>query len=209
MKLKNLWLGIFILVLATTAACGQKNAETAKGNEAATQMSALDAVMTRHSIRQFTNQAISADTTELLLRAGMAAPSAVDKRPWAFVTITDRAVKDTIAAHIGSAAPAQRAPLVILVCGDLTKLVNETDQLYWLEDTSAAMENMLIAAHGMGLGAVWLGVYPRKDRVAFISELMNLPSHIVPMGMMAVGYPAEEGTIKDKWDTSLVHQEKW
>lgn len=170
---------------------------------------ALDAILTRTSIRKFTDQTLSKEQTETLLRAGMAAPSACNKQPWRFVVVEEQSMRDSIVAEMSSAAPAAKAPSLLVVCGDATRTLEGEGFDYWVEDCAAVTENILLAAHAMGLGAVWLGIYPKKDRSAAISRLLSLPDDIMPFGMVAVGYPAETHAPKDKWHPEYVHYGKW
>lgn len=169
----------------------------------------LNNIMTRVSLRQYTNQKLDDTTLNKILRAGMAAPSAMDMRPWNFIVVDDPAIKKAITENIGPATAAERAPQVIVVCADMNKTLDGDARYYWVQDCAACMENMLLAAHSMGLGAVYMGAYPQMKRVEFLSELLGTPDHIVPMSMMAVGYPAETVAIKDKYDESLIHTNKW
>ena len=203
-KILNLGVLAGLLLLA---ACNSETTETTGTNPA--ESIVLNNIMTRVSVRNYTDQAIDEATTEKLLRAGMAAPSAADMRPWNFIVVTDTATKKAITENIGPARAAERAPEVIVVCADMNKTLDRDGRDYWILDCSACMENMLLAAHSMGLGAVYLGVYPQMRRVEFLSELLHTPENIVPMAMMAVGYPAESPEIKDKFDKSLIHYESW
>ena len=159
----------------------------------------VENIMTRTSIRAYMNQAISNDTIETLLRAGMAAPTAVNKQPWHFIAITDRAMLDSVAIANPNAGMAKKAPLAIVVCGDLKKALEGPAQAYWVQDCSAATENILLAAHGLGLGAVWTGIYPMKERLDAFNQLLKLPETIVPLCAIVIGHPAEQPEPKDKW----------
>ena len=159
----------------------------------------VECIMTRTSIRQYTDQTVSADTIETLLRAGMAAPTAVNKQPWHFVAITDREKLDGIATANTNAGMAKKAPLAIVVCGDMKKALEGPARAFWIQDCSAATENILLAAHALGLGAVWTGLYPNEDRAKAVSELLKLPETIIPLCAIVIGYPAEQPQPKDKW----------
>ena len=159
----------------------------------------VECIMTRTSIRQYTDQVVSADTIETLLRAGMAAPTAVNKQPWHFVAITDREKLDGIAIANPNAGMAKKAPLAIVVCGDMKKALEGSARAFWIQDCSAATENILLAAHALGLGAVWTGLYPNEDRAKAVSELLKLPETIIPLCAIVIGYPAEQPQPKDKW----------
>lgn len=169
----------------------------------------LENILTRTSIRAYTADTVSAGDIETLLKAAMAAPTAGNKQPWRYVVIENRATLDSIGANFGSMKMASQAPLAILVCGDLDATFPEDGRDYWIEDTSAAMENLLLAAHSIGLGAVWCGVYPKQDRVSAFSEMFSLPENILPMGLAVIGHPAENPTPKDKWTPGYIHHESW
>lgn len=163
-------------------------------------------IMTRTSVRQYTDRPISADTLETLLKAGMAAPTAVNKQPWAFVVTTGRDALDSLATlqpRLKTAAAA------ITVCGDMTRAIEGEGRDFWVQDCSAATENILLAAHALGLGAVWTGVYPIAERVGNVSRALALPDSVVPMCIIAVGYPVADQEPKDKWDPSKVHYQRW
>lgn len=164
----------------------------------------IDCIMTRTSVRQFTSEQLSQEQISVLLRAGMAAPSAGNKQPWRFLVLQDKETQERIAATIGPAKPAAKAPTLIVVCGDLTQTFPGEGLDYWVEDCSAATQNILLAAHALQLGAVWLGVYPLKERCDFLRQLLALPDNIMPLGMVAVGHPAETPKPKDKWHEEFV-----
>lgn len=185
-----------VLVAMTACNCDKPKTEAAATNDG---NAVVENIMTRTSIRAYTDQTVSADTIETLLRAGMAAPTAVNKQPWHFVAVTDRQKLDSIAIANPNAGMAQKAPLAIVVCGDLKKALEGHAQAYWIQDCSAATENILLAAHGLGLGAVWTGLYPTEDRVKAVSELLKLPETIVPLCAIIIGHPAESPSPKDKW----------
>ena len=159
----------------------------------------VENIMTRTSIRQYTDQPISADTIETLLRAGMAAPTAVNKQPWHFVAVTDKDKLAQLATANPNAGMTAKAPLAIIVCGDMQKTLEGQGRAFWIQDCSAATENILLAAHALGLGGVWTGLYPNDERVAAVREIMKAPEYIVPLCTIVLGYPAEQPTPKDKW----------
>ena len=160
---------------------------------------AIETIMTRTSIRSFTDRAVAADTIEMLLRAGMAAPTAVNLQPWHFVVVNDRAKLDELGGNGRQSKMWQESPLVIVVCGNLEKALEGPGQAFWVQDCSAATENILLAAHALGLGAVWTGCYPIEERVTMVSEVLGLPEHIVPLCAIVMGYPNESPEPKDKW----------
>lgn len=169
-------------------------------------MDALEAIFGRRSIRKYTDQAVSAETTETLLRAAMSAPSANNAQPWRFVVITERAVLDAIPTFHPYSEMLHQAPLAILVCADKT----QTSQPgYELLDCSAATQNLLVAAHALGLGAVWLGIFPREERMRGIKNLVCLPDHILPVALVSVGQPAEHKPPADRFDAAKIHYNTW
>jgi nitroreductase len=167
---------------------------------------ALEAIMTRRSIRKFTPQPIPEGLVDKLLRAAMQAPSAGNQQPWHFLVVDDRAVLDQIPAANPNAAMAMRAPLAILVCGDKRL---EMHPGYWIEDCSAALENLLLAAHALGLGAVWTGITPRAERVTAFKELFSLPAEVEPLGLVVLGYPADAPPPADRFKPERVHHNGW
>lgn len=170
--------------------------------------SVINNIMTRTSIRQFTDRQIAKDTLETIVKAGMAAPSAMNKQPWEFVVITDRAVLDSLNA-VHPYANLKTATAAIVVCGDMKKTIEGEGQDYWVQDCSAATENILLAAHAYGLGAVWCGVYPVKERIESVSKVLGIPSDIVPLNVVTMGYPDQNPEPKDKWNPDAVHYQKW
>ena len=195
-KLKLVWLCSCLLAVLTACNSNEPKAESAATTDG---KAIVENIMTRTSIRQYTDQTISADTIETLLRAGMAAPTAVNKQPWHFVAITSKDKLKELAATNPNARMLEQAPLTIVVCGDMQKALEGEGRQLWIQDCSAATENILLAAHALGLGAVWTALYPRDDRAKGAIEALKLPDHIVPLCAIIVGYPAESPTPKDKW----------
>lgn len=173
-----------------------------------TTQAVIENIMTRTSIRRFTSQPVAKDTIEMLVKAGMAAPSAVNKQPWAFVAITDRAVLDSLNNH-HPYANLKTATAAIVVCGDMKKTLEGEHAQYWVQDCSAATENILLAAHGYGLGAVWCGVYPNEERIPAVKEILGLPDYIMPLCIVTLGYPDENPEPKDKWKEENLHWQTW
>lgn len=151
---------------------------------------------------------VGADTVELLLRAAMAAPSAVNRQPWAFVVVDDRELLRELAGALPFAKMAARAPLAVVVCGDLSRNPGASGD-WWVMDASAASENLLLAAHALGLGAVWTGVYPRGERVEAVRRVLGLPSDVVPLNLIPVDYPADNPEPKQKWNPANVRHNGW
>ncbi len=160
---------------------------------------AINTIMTRVSVREFTGEKISEAQIDTLLRAAMAAPSALNKQPWAFIVVTDEAK----IAQLGDSLPYSRCSnhpaCAIIPCGDLSKAIEGEMAAFWINDVSAATENLLLAAHAMGLGAVWTGLHPDMNRVKMVQRMLELPEHIVPLCVVPVGVPAEQPEVKDKY----------
>lgn len=166
----------------------------------------FDAIYGRRSIRQYTAEQVEESHIETLLRAAMAAPSAGNQQPWRFVVVSDESIRTELAQATPYSTPVGRAPLALAICGDVS---NEKHPGYWVQDCSAAMQNLLIAVHGLGLGAVWIGVHPIAERVANVQRILSLPEHIIPLGLVAVGHPAEEKPPAERFDPGFVHRERW
>ena len=159
----------------------------------------LETIMTRTSIRQYTDQPVEKEKIEAMLRAGMAAPTAVNAQPWHFVVVSDKAKLSELAAANPRAGMLKSAPLAIVVCGDMTKAMEGKGRQFWIQDCSAATENILLAAHAQGLGAVWTALYPMEERIQPVSEALKLPDTLIPLCTVVIGYPAEQPEPKDKW----------
>ena len=159
----------------------------------------FDNIMARTSVRSYTSQTIEEEKIDMLLRAGMAAPSACNKQPWHFIAITKRDTLDQIPTFSPYASMVKQAPLAIVVCGDLSKTLEGKEQEFWIQDCAAATENILLMAQGLQLGAVWTALYPLQDRYQGMQKLLNLPAHLIPLNTLIIGYPKEEVKAKDKW----------
>ena len=163
-------------------------------------------IFSRRSVRKFTGEAVSPEQLEKLLRAAMCAPSAGNQQPWEFVVIRDREIMKAITAFHPYSGAVLKADVLIVVCGNLSKTKFDG---FWVQDCSAATENLLVEAESLSLGAVWLGVYPLEDRVAALSALLDLPSDVIPLCIVPVGYPDREYSAADRFDPSRIHLEKW
>jgi len=169
---------------------------------------AVETILKRRSIRKYTEQPIPEEMFTELLEAGMCAPSAGNERPWQFIVITERSLLVGITEIHEYSQMLKQAPAAIVVCADLT--CNKYPGIdYWVQDCAAATENILLAAQDKGLGTCWIGVYPRKERMAGISGLLGLPEHVVPIAVVAVGYPAEVKSARSRYDASRVHRNCW
>ncbi|MTI95157.1 MAG: nitroreductase family protein [Firmicutes bacterium] len=170
----------------------------------------LDFIFRRRSIRRFHDKPVEQDKVTALLEAAMAAPSAANRQPWHFVVITERERLDNLAEVHPYAKMLKEATLCIAVCGEpAVSLSNQTGDRYWVQDCSAAMENMLIAAANLDLGGVWLGVHPVLDREEDIRRQLKLPENIFPLGLAALGYPAEEKKAQTRYTEAKVHYQQY
>jgi nitroreductase len=169
-------------------------------------METLEAILTRRSVRSFTDQPVAAELVTELLRAAMQAPSAGNQQPWQLVVLDDRATLEHAAAAHPYAPMAAHAPVAVVVCGD-TRLERHTG--YWVQDCSAAVQNLLLAAHARGLGAVWTGIYPRTERVQAFQDLLRIPAEVIPLAMVVLGYPAHLAEPADRFLPERVHRNSW
>ncbi len=169
-------------------------------------MDAIDAILTRRSIRIYRDEPLPDLVIYELLRTGMAAPSAGNEQPWHFVVIKDKGTLLRITEIHPYSQMLKEAPVAVLVCGDL---ILEKHRGFWVQDCSAATENILIAARAKELGAVWLGIYPRENRVKGLRKLLDIPDNIVPFSLIPIGYPAEDKGREDRFNEDRIHLEKW
>jgi len=169
-------------------------------------MDALEVILSRRSIRIFNQAVIKDEDLKLILKAGFAAPSAHNRQPWHFVVIKDESVLNNMATQHPYAKMLPKAGCGIVVCGDSEK---QKATGFIVEDCSAAIENMLLAAHALNLGAVWCGIYPVPELTKMVSELLDLPETIIPVGLIAVGEKAEEKLPRDNYDETKIHFNKW
>lgn len=169
-------------------------------------MDIFDALHTRRSIRTYTDAPVTDEEMHTLLDAAMIAPSAGNSQPWEFVVIREKSILAAFPAINQYAAMAPKAPVAVLVCGNLKA---EKYPGFWVQDCSAAVQNLLLAATGLGLGAVWTGIYPEKDRIAGTRKLMGLPEHIVPLALVVIGRPASEPKRMSRFNAQKVHRNRW
>lgn len=196
MKKSILLLAAIMLMLGACSTPDGEKQETATDNGA--NQAAIENIMTRTSIRQYKDQPVEQEKIDIMLKAAMAAPTAVNLQPWHFIVINDKKVIDQLAGPRPT-----NAPLMIAVCGDTDKttMPDGKGKLpdFWVQDVSAATENLLLAAHALGLGAVWTGVYPVMERTAEVANVLNCPQNIVPLAVVRIGYPDEAPEPKDKF----------
>lgn len=191
----NFVLAIAVVVLGVRLVSGVAHAKKSVTEEKAV----LDNIATRTSIRDYEARPVEKEKIENMLRAAMAAPTAMNRQPWHFIVIDKRATLDRLAELCPNAKMLKKAPLAIVVCGDMDKAIEGDGRDFWIQDASAATENLLLAAHAMGLGAVWTGAYPSEERCKDIEGVFDLPDNIIPLNIVAIGYPAENPQPKDKF----------
>lgn len=178
-------------------------------------MDAIEAILTRRSVRKFTDQRISDETLNMILKAGMSGPSCANTRPWTFIVVRHKETLYKMAdANHGPAEPLRNADVGILVCGDLSRAFKPAPD-YWIIDAAIAAQNIVLAATALGIGSVWLGTYPQMERVENQARLHNLPDTIIPHSIIALGYPDGSEDTKKKspsegaFNPELVHYERW
>lgn len=191
-------LGILALIMITMGACNNFSKTDA----------VLENIHSRKSVRQFTSEEISQEQIEIMLKAAMAAPSAVNYQPWRFVVVSGRESLDRLSENLPYAKMLTQATLAIVVCGETTWM-GGNENPYWPQDCSAATQNMLLAAESLGLGAVWTAVYPDQERVAAVKTLLEIPDGVLPLCVVPMGHPAGEQKPKDKWKPENIHYGKW
>lgn len=169
-------------------------------------MDILEAIHTRRSIRSYAPGQVSQEQIDALLRAAMAAPSAGNAQPWQFVVIDDRSLLDRLADILPYAKMLKQTPVAIMILGDTSV---EKYPGYWPLDCAAATQNLLLAAHGMGLGAVWTGLWPNLDRVRDVKTAIDFPETAIPMAMIPIGVPAQESKRVDRFQPARVHHNGW
>ena len=170
----------------------------------------LTAIATRKSVRKFdASRPVEDAKVEKILKAAMCAPSAMDRRPWEFIVVKDKAQLQKLGERLPYSRVGNGAQLAIVVCGSLDNGLPGRSKEYWIHDCSAATMNILLAAHGLGLGAVWTGVYPGEERIAAVREILSIPDGYAPLNVIPIGYPAEDPPAKDKWNAKKIHADRW
>lgn len=163
----------------------------------------INTIMNRKSVRSYEKIEISDAALDTILKAGMAAPTAMGKKPWSFIVIKRKFTLDAIGDNLPYAKMTKDASAAIVVCG------TEDSQGYWVMDCSAAIQNMLLAIEDMGLGAVWCAIYPEQARVDFVRKTLSIPEGVTPLAVIPIGKPKNNPQPKDKYDASKVHMNKW
>ena len=167
----------------------------------------LDIIFKRRSIRKYTDQLVEPEKLDLLLKAAMAAPTAMNCKPWEFILVTEPEKLEQFRKRL--IFGDRNAPAAIVVCGNPSLSNNPAARLFWVQDCSAAAENILIAAVGLGLGTVWIGVHPVTKFVKTVREIMSIPRNVTPLCIIYVGYPEDEKPARTQFDEQRVHQQKY
>ena len=170
----------------------------------------FETIASRTSIRKFDpSKPVSDADVEKILRAAMCAPSAMDRRPWEFVVIRDKAVLAELGQKNPNSHICEGAQVAIAVCGSEDNGLPGRGKEFWIHDCAAASMNILLAAKGLGLGAVWTGAYPMQPRIDAVKATLKIPEGYMPLCLIPIGYPAENPTPKDKWNPAKVHADRW
>lgn len=169
-------------------------------------MDIFEAILTRRSLRKFTGQPLKDKEIEKILQCAMHAPSAVNEQPWQFIVVKSQNIREQLSATSPYTHMARQASVVIVVCGDLSL---EKAPGFWVQDCSAAIQNILLAACGLNIGAVWCGVYPEKERIEFIKKTLALPENVIPLGMINLGYSEQKYHEEDRFKPERIHLDKW
>ena len=202
MKHKVLFISLIAMTLMAMNSCADTTPKTSDVE------TIFENIFNRKSVRSFTSEPVSEEHIEAMLKAAMAAPTAVNYQPWRFVVITDRVQLDAMADILPYAKMLRQAPLAIVVCGETTWFDGKENP-FWQQDCSAATENLLLAAEALGLGAVWTGVYPDMQRAEPLGDFLGLPETVQPLCAVPIGH--HDGTAKprDKWKPENVHYGRW
>ncbi len=166
----------------------------------------MNSIFERRSIRKYTDQVVTDDMVTQLLKAAMYAPSAGNQQSWEFIIVKNKETLLKITEVHPYSQMLKEVGVAIVVCGNLQK---EKFKDYWVQDCSAATQNILLAAHAAGLGTVWLGVYPVADRVNGVKEILSLPEDVIPLSIIPIGFPAEKKVVNDRFNETYIHHEKW
>ncbi|MCJ7624759.1 MAG: nitroreductase family protein [Anaerolineaceae bacterium] len=166
-----------------------------------------DIIYKRRSIREYQDRPVEEQKLTLLVKAAMAAPTACNNQPWEFVIVTEKAVMDVFREKMSYGK--YNAPAAIVVCGNPEVYLEPSCGMCWVQDCSAATENMLLAAVGLDLGTVWLGVYPDEKTINKVREVVALPENVTPLGVIYVGYPGEEKEARTQYEERRVHWQKY
>lgn len=209
-KIVSLVLAVALIAALARSVYVAKSVTSATASTEAKAQVVLQNILSRKSVRSYTDQPVSSEQLDTLVRAAMAAPTGRDMRPWKFVVVSDTATMHTLADELPYAKMLTEAKAAIVVCGDLSVKDDEgKPSTNWPYDCSAATENLLLAAEAMGLGAVWTAAYPYDERVSAVKSALSLPDYIIPLNVIPIGYPKGDPQPKDKYDKSNIHYNGW
>lgn len=202
-----LGMGIAVALMIGAIACSaQKPVPPGQQEEKA--KDAISVILSRKSVRHFTGEAVSKEQLEMLLRAGMAAPTAMNKQPWSFVVVTDRSKLDALREGLPSAAMLEKAGAAVVVCAVPGEAMDGRTEMALL-DATLASENILLAAEAMGLGAVWTAISPDGSRMGFLRKTLGIPETVVPLNLIPIGRPTGVDKPKDKFVPGKIHWGQW
>ncbi len=209
MKKTNLFTALIAALLLSNSVYAEEPAKTTdKGSKITYQNETLKTIHQRKSVRNYIEKEVTKEQLETIIKAAMAAPTAINAQPWQFLVVTDKALKAKYAEGNRQADMINKCSALVVVCGDKT-IGNERSWAYWDQDCSAATENLLLAVESLGLGAVWTGIYPGEDRIKTVKEKFALPDNVVPLCVILVGYPDGTDQPKDKWKPERIHWNKY
>ena len=209
MKKTNLFTALIAALLISNSVYAEEPAKTTDESSKITyQNETLKTIHQRKSVRNYIEKEVTKEQLETIIKAAMAAPTAINAQPWQFLVVTDKALKAKYAEGNRQAEMINKCSALVVVCGDKT-IGNERSWAYWDQDCSAATENLLLAVESLGLGAVWTGVYPGEDRIKTVKERFALPDNVVPLCVILVGYPDGTDQPKDKWKPERIHWNKY
>jgi len=201
MRFAKFFIALFVTCLAVFGSC-------AFAIDGINIPDAMTVIHNRKSVRNFTGQIVDKKMLEKLVRAGMAAPTAVNMQPWAFVIVTDRAAMDALASVLPYAKMLDKAGAAIVVCAIPAKAYGGSKEFAVIDGTCAS-ENILLAAEALGLGALWTAAYPDEERMGAVRKTLGIPEDIIPLNVIPVGYPTGVDKPKDKYKPENVKWERW
>ncbi|MDE6028221.1 MAG: nitroreductase family protein [Muribaculaceae bacterium] len=165
-------------------------------------------IVERTSVRRYADREVNDEFKEALIYAAMSAPSGVNRQPWEFIVVDDKGILSRLSESLPYAKMETAAPVAIVVCGNRDRFLDGDDATLWEQDLSASSENILLAAHALGLGAVWTCLYPHPDREEAVRKILNIPDNLIPFNLIPVGYPLTDHKPMDKWHPERIHRNK-
>ncbi len=213
MRLRNLIYVMTASVAAMFASCSSSADNETNANDNSIEIVTVadmvkENIMSRKSVRKFLDEPIPKDVLESVLKSGMAAPSAMNRQPWAIEVVNDKEILNGLSAMLPYGR-LETAPVAIIVCGDMSKTLEGNARDFWVVDCSMMAENILLAAHAHGLGAVFTDAWPTKERGDKVKEYLGMPENYEVLGVIPMGYPAENPEPKDKWNPDAIHYNVW